>query len=248
MKHGAGQFGDIEQAALRAWPAAEERRTGEWLLRFGDGYTKRANSAYVMGLEPGLDIDERIAAVAAAYHDRGLPLIVRECSLVTDPRIGANLHRRGFRLIDETIVMTAPAAAGTGPLPEQVDLDTWLSLHERFEGGTKGGKDQHRAILARIDRPACFGILRDGDEPVALGLAVADGDWVGLYDIATDPGHRRKGYGRALIGQLLAWGKGLDARHSYLFVVATNTPALALYDRLGYREAYRYWYWVSEHR
>ena len=246
MQHRPRQFCEIERAARRAWPAAEERHDGEWLLRFGNGYTKRANSAYITGLEPDLAIDNRIEATTAEYRARGLPLIVRETSLVIDPRIGASLLGRGYRQIDETIVMTAPIEAGRSPIADQVDLDTWLTLHERFEGGTKGDKEQHREILARIVSPACFGVLRVGNEPVALGLAVADGDWVGLYDIVTDPKHRRRGYGRALVQRLLAWANDLGATSSYLFVVANNAPARVLYDRLGYREAYRYWYWVTE--
>jgi hypothetical protein len=35
----------VEEAARRAWPAAEEIHVGPWLARFTDGYTLRVNSA-----------------------------------------------------------------------------------------------------------------------------------------------------------------------------------------------------------
>jgi GNAT superfamily N-acetyltransferase len=235
---------DLERVALRACPAAEEHWLGRWLLRFGGGYAKRANSAYVMGAEPELDLDERIEAAAAMMREQDLPLIVRESSLTVDPRIGEALRERGFRRIDETMIMTASLPESAASTPEHVDLDTWLHLYQHFEGGTRGSTAQYRALLNRIEPPACYGVIRVSDEPVAIGQAVADGDWVGLYAIATDPARRRQGHGRMLVNQLLAWGRQQGATRSYLQVIATNAPAVHLYAQLGYTEAYRYWYWV----
>jgi GNAT superfamily N-acetyltransferase len=235
---------DLERVALRACPAAEEHWLGRWLLRFGGGYTKRANSAYVMGVELELDLDERIEAAAAMMREQDLPLIVRESSLTVDPRIGAALRERGFRRIDETMVMTAPLPGSTDSEPEQIDLDTWLELYQRFEGGTRGSTAQYRALLSRIEPPACYGAIRAGGELVAIGQAVADGEWIGLYAIATDPARRRQGHGRALVNHLLGWSRRHGATRSYLQVIAANEPAVRLYAQLGYAEAYRYWYWV----
>jgi hypothetical protein len=43
---------------------------------------------------------------------------------------------------------------------------------------------------------------------------------------------------RAILGGAAAKG----ARKSYLQVVSGNAPAERLYSRLGFSEAYRYWY------
>ena len=46
---------------------------------------------------------------------------------------------------------------------------------------------------------------------------------------------RRKGIGRALVGSLLEWAKGVDGlRRLSLEVFATNTPAIRLYESLGF--------------
>ena len=40
--------------------------------------------------------------------------------------------------------------------------------------------------------------------------------------------------------------KSFGAQGAYLQVMLNNPPALALYQRLGFAEAYRYWYRVKE--
>jgi N-acetylglutamate synthase len=235
----------LEQVVRRAWPAAEDRRLGEWLLRLDAGYTKRANSAYVLGKEPGLDLNERLRACRAIYHERGLPLIVRESSPVADPTLAAAMTARGFSRIDETLVMASSQLSDGDAVPDQVDLDRWLELYARFEGATKGNQLLHREIIRRIASPICLAVRQAHGEPVAIGLAVADGPWLGLFDIATDPTHRRQGHGQALVTAMLDWGWRNGARHAYLQVMASNAPAIALYERLGFREAYRYWYWME---
>ena len=236
---------ELELTALRAWPAAQERRLGEWLVRRSEGYTKRANAAFVLDREPGLDLAARIDECDALYRERGLPLIVRESSLVAEPALRALMTKRGFWRIDETKVMVLDPLTVGPVLPTQLDLDHWLELYLRFEGGTKGNQRHHRAIVDRIATPICLAVHHDRDEAVAVGLAVADGTWLGLFDIATDPARRRQGYGRALVDGLLAWGGQEGAKRVFLNVMADNAPAIALYERLGFREAYRYWYWVK---
>ncbi len=56
-----------------------------------------------------------------------------------------------------------------------------------------------------------------------------------IYDVAVADGHRGRGYGRALM--LLAERTALAAGHRTigLHVFSGNTPALRLYESLGYR-------------
>lgn len=56
------------------------------------------------------------------------------------------------------------------------------------------------------------------------------------------PEVRRSGLGLAVVGALLDWGAAQGATTAYLQVLADNAPALALYDRLGFREHHRYRY------
>jgi len=54
----------LESAAFASWPALEEEAHAGWLLRFGKGYTKRANSANAGPAARALTVAD-IAAVEA---------------------------------------------------------------------------------------------------------------------------------------------------------------------------------------
>ena len=94
------------------------------------------------------------------------------------------------------------------------------------------------AIVDRIDLPAGF-VSVDGQ---AAGLAIADGEWMGLFEIVVAPEARRSGLGTALTSSLLRWGHSVGARQAYLQVVADNATAISFYDSLGFEFAYDYWY------
>lgn len=87
-------------------------------------------------------------------------------------------------------------------------------------------------------------LLKEG-LPAACGLGVIQHGYVVLYDIVTAPAHRRQGMAEQLILGLLHWAKAQGAAASFLQVVQANKGASALYDKLGYKEIYEYWYRVK---
>jgi len=66
---------DLERAAAAHWRGTEEQWLGDWLLRAAAGFTGRANSALALG-DPGLPLDDALAAVTRWYRDRGLPPMI----------------------------------------------------------------------------------------------------------------------------------------------------------------------------
>ena len=66
----------IEEAGLNAWPAHQQMLYDGWLLRFADGYTKRANSVNPV-YRSNLEIDEKIKTCQEIYRNQGLPAVFR---------------------------------------------------------------------------------------------------------------------------------------------------------------------------
>ena len=57
---------------------------------------------------------------------------------------------------------------------------------------------------------------------------------IGLIDLEVDPRHRRKGYGRHLIAEILRQARNDMVALVEIQTSATNVPALALYESLQF--------------
>lgn len=235
----------LEELSLNALPARETLYYDGWVLRFAGGYPRRANSIQL--LYPSiLPLDEKIAYCEAQYDARGIKTVFK----FTDhaPRDLADaLRERGYVEDSVTAVQTLDLA-NIRPQPTHADVlieprlsESWLEDYLRFAGIARYA-DNYRAILSALSLDAAYTrLIRDG-EVVALGLGVVDQGWFGLFDIVTSDAARRQGFGRNLVLHLLKWGKERGAHHAYLQVMLQNAPALALYDKLGFAETYRYRY------
>ncbi|WP_024550795.1 ribosomal protein S18-alanine N-acetyltransferase [Siccibacter turicensis] len=58
-----------------------------------------------------------------------------------------------------------------------------------------------------------------------------------LFNIAVDPAYQRRGLGRALLEHLINQLEQRDVFTLWLEVRASNAPAIALYESLGFNEA-----------
>lgn len=71
------------------------------------------------------------------------------------------------------------------------------------------------------------------EEPVSTAAIVMGGGAMGVYNVATVPGHRRRGYGETVMRYALA---DTGNRHGVERVLLQSTPAgYKLYHRMGFR-------------
>jgi ribosomal protein S18 acetylase RimI-like enzyme len=81
-----------------------------------------------------------------------------------------------------------------------------------------------------------------GDDWVTTGLSMTTGTFVGIYNVAVVPEHRRKGFGSAATLRALAAGAAAGGTSAYL---QASDEGYGVYERLGFVESERWKLFVS---
>ncbi|MFC4017241.1 GNAT family N-acetyltransferase [Micromonospora sp. GCM10011542] len=259
----------LELAADEAWPAPVRGRLGDWLLRSAEGWTGRANSALPIG-DPDRPLPAALDAVEGWYAGQGLVAMVNTPLPLAAP-IGAELDARGWGsrppVLVQTVPLPLPAAAGGGTAAaragesvggpastpaarvvielSEVPSSEWLAI----AAGRKGGlSDAARHVLTGVDQVRFAHVYVDGElVAIGRGTVTGQGRWLGLSLIEVLPAARRQGLAGRVITALAEWGGSLGATHAFLQVEQRNTPAVALYRRLGFVTHHTYLTRVAPH-
>ncbi|MET9248328.1 GNAT family N-acetyltransferase [Nonomuraea sp. NPDC003709] len=236
-----------------AWPAYEQRVHDGWVLRYAGGVTKRANS--VLPLDEPADLDGAIEAAEAFYGERGVRCVFSLGPNAT-PGLDEELERRGYELVDPTVIMAGSPAGPPPPYQVRIEdrpwqgwLETWWAVDGRY--GT--GFEEAERICTGV--PAWYAAFEEDGVALAVGRAVpqagtygvpgdeasSQSDTLGIYCMATLPQARRRGLARAVIRALV---RHADAKSAYLVTTAPNLAAQALYRGEGLEIVDRYHYRV----
>jgi len=223
-----GEIRNLEHAAALGWPGIEYQWQDGWLLRYGLGSTRRANSAVPLSFTSHTEL----VLAAHWYAAKGLP------ALISAPD---RLFRvpEGVPVEAETLVMAGdlPNVKMSSPGSPSVKMTSqpsaaWRAIHPR--------DIPDDVLTAVVDGEVTFGELAG----VAVGRAAVtdapDGTrWAGLSAVHVSDDARRKGLARPLCAGLLEWARRRGATRSYVQVLADNTPAQALYESMGFAVHHR---------
>lgn len=235
----------LEEVSARAWPSLHAARLGGWRLYASTGHTGRANTCWALE-SPDRPVEAAIEAVEAWYAGHGLPPKFKTTDGATAPDdLPRRLIERGYAPDTETCVMVGPVG-GTGEGVALLASPDEGFKAVMFEALYRDAADAVERLdtLARIPPPLVFARLDVEGEPAAIGACAVGDGWGGVSVMRTAARHRRKGLARRIVGALLGAAQAAGATRSYLQVEAKNAPAVALYESLGFREAYRYRYWA----
>lgn len=238
----------IEERSLNAWPSLQTMFCDGWVLRFADGYTRRANSINPLYASQ-MDVHEKIQTCETIYRGKGLPVVFKMTCASQPQYLDAVLAAREYQADAHTSVQTVDLRdAGQPPVRDAQlagDLtEPWLTAFCRMSDIADPRVPTLRRMLSSIVPRRRFASICVEGQVIACGIGVLESGFLGLFDIATDPRCRRQGHARRLVGSLLAWGSQEAAHTAYLQVMLSNEPALALYREIGFAEQYRYWYRV----
>jgi N-acetylglutamate synthase len=239
---------DLEELALTTWPARDQWLYDGWVVRFAAGYTRRANS--VTPLYPSRqDAEVKIAQCERWYAERNLPTVFRLNRHTAPSGIDRLLDARGYGLVDPSLTLHRRLDSWTLPadLPGAMysePLSNWLALYCQLSGKAIAQQDTHLAILQAIPSRRIFAALWEGGQALACAVGVVYAEALSIVDVVTAPQQRQRGYGTALLCQIFAWAQQMGAIDAALQVQGDNVAGRALYARLGFGEAYHYWYRV----
>jgi GNAT superfamily N-acetyltransferase len=167
------------------------------------------------------------------------------------------LETRGYEIEEPTLVLVADtprviaqtmrAEAREITFGEGID-EFWVAEYASAFGDDDTTRDRLRAyahLLRHLGPAVGTAVLPVDEMPAAVGLAVLERDWTGVYAMGTRREARRRGAATSVLHALARWGHSRDAAHMYLQVEATNDGARQLYTRAGFETAYRYHYRTS---
>src|SRR6202035_5574860 len=80
-------------------------------------------------------------------------------------------------------------------------------------------------------------IGREGSAIIATAMVGHDGHRGWVYYVATDPGRRQQGYGRAIMNAAETWLRAAGIGKLQLLVRRENEKAGAFYQSIGYAES-----------
>lgn len=235
---------------MNALPALQTVLYDGWVLRFADGYTGRGNAVYPLYASTQ-DVAQKIETCERWYVARGLRTAFKLTRAMQPQDLDDVLAARGYALHNETCVQTldlnrnqVEAAEASISLCHTLN-DAWLAAYVQMAGTAPAHQPTLRRMLSNLVPTAAYALAHHAGAVVACGLGVLQGEYLGLFDIVTAAHARRQGFGRQIVGSLLRWGQASGAQIAYLQVAAANAPALQLYARFGFQEAYRYWYRIK---
>ena len=235
----------IEQTCFNAFPSLKQVILGDWLMRFSDGLSRRANSVNPMRAEC-VDAASVITAAEPLYAAHRLPTVFRVPSIadgVLDRELAAHSYpSEGESCVLYGVIEAVPAATDRDvqllPRPEP----RWLAALAALQGHSPAQADTYRRIVAAIATPSRFALLAVDGAPTALAYGALHDGLLCYESVITDPRRRRQGLSRRIIASLASWAHANGATGVCLQVEARNAPARALYAGLDLIELYRYHY------
>jgi len=225
-----------------------------WRLRASpEAPFRRANSVLAIGrLSEATDLDDAIRRVEEFYASNERPARFQVSPAAQPPDLDAVLAARGYVIEAPVVVMGAGATIvlgrtkGVGRITKERGKRAWERAYASMHGDDQRSRDRvlayGRAINALTLASTAAVAPAEPGQGVALGFAVAERGWTGIFGMGTRPEARRRGAASAVLHTLTRWAVENESPRLYLQVEEDNEAARTLYTRAGFVDTYRYHY------
>ena len=250
MRQWVNVAGELLERAARATPAAVEERGSGWWFRHTDGNAWWSGAVLAHDASDDGRLADRVEAAERFYAERGTTARFQIC-----PDCPRDLDRvladRGYRWDSPVSLQTMDVAGPVEVRPAsglEVRLGSepdpgWLAVLAAT-GGPRTVVENETRLLDRMGMPSAYVTAFAGDEPVAIGRAVADDGWTGVFGMATAARARRRGAAILVLTAIARWAGEQRAPRLYLQVERSNAAACRLYAAAGFAEVATYHYRV----
>ena len=245
-----GQIRTIEEISLNALPCLQQILYDGWILRFAEGYTKRANS--VTPLYPGSqDLSQKIRRCEEIYRRLKLKPIFRLTNASELKTLDRTLEELGYIKQDSVSVRVKDISDNDilnnslFPTIAYELSEEWLDHYVHAANLPIQHWNTLSTMLELIPNPTCYAWLKDRQRFCSCGLGVLEHGYLGLFFVVTAKKQRGKGYASQLISAMLDWAKHNGATQAYIQVETDNQAGINLYNKLGFAEVYQYFYRIK---
>ncbi|SHJ64315.1 Ribosomal protein S18 acetylase RimI [Geosporobacter subterraneus DSM 17957] len=242
----------IEELSMNALPALSTVFVDGWILRFANGYSKRANS--VNPIYPcSVNLESNVAICERLFQENNLDTVFKLTEQEEIYKLDELLSQRGYSYEAKTNIMVKNILGFKIQESEKANAFVYRELREDwFEAFITMNRinvqnaQTLRRMLQNIIPDTYYGYVMENGSITAVGLGVSERGYVGMYDICVEEDRRRQGLGTKIMNNLIDAALEDGCTYSYLQVVDANEPAKALYEKLGYEKLYSYWYRVKK--
>ena len=239
----------LQERAAQAFPAVCLKHLDGWWLRHADSGAWWASSALPHSDAGPAELPGKIRLVEEFYAGHGTRARFQISPGAGPAGLDQALAGRDYRIDSPMSLQSAPTARVISQLPAaelRIRMDdqptdawfqTWLAVH-----GTRGDPSPERDMLRRVNQLSTYASVQAGADVIAVGRAVTETGWAGVFGMATLPRARGRGAARQVLAALARWAARHGAAHMYLQVECDNAKARRLYERAGFTELCRYHY------
>ena len=247
----------LEKKAANGWVAFETHEYDGWEMRFGNGYTGRANSVSVYE-DSTKRLEDKVVYCENLYKAQGLPCNFKVTD--ADKELSEYLLNRGYKVVtpSDVMILDTDSEEFAKVLSDEGIADNaeafkdvifrdepaeWFDSYFEFEGFTDEKKiETYKQFHANTKVTKLYVTLMHEGKVAAVASCAIEGEYSLLHNVIVDKKYRGLGLGKKLCLAAIIKSKELGAKYSYLQVIKDNDVAVNLYNKLGYKKVYEYCY------
>ncbi len=253
MKH-IDEVRKVQEIFMNSWPANNYFFLNGWILRFNDGVTWRANSVIPLnytGTMETIDIDIDMVENAYERHIITPTFYLPDCfkpSYLKDKLIERNYTP--FDFTNTMVVKAQNLIFGDYNYEFSYNIDKERSLEfSNFLAEFSSRSKEEQKVIQRLTNKIIipkkrFITAKNNDEIIGILMAVLEPrQYLYLADILIKPKYRKRAIASTMIKEIIEYLSSMNQiKKIWLQVEKDNIPALRLYQKLGFRTLFKYYY------